>query len=205
MATMYPEQEHLAALDVETARLENALAASNAALDELREQQEGQEDALRGAAQTMREAKELDDACCVTIEGLRSENARLNGMLLLERDRDEVNRAKHGDILRAKAREADTARAASEAREEALDARLAKLRDSIVRATALVAEKDALRATNAQRHDVNADMAALIRSGSVCVHRVPSCTLTPPPSHTPLTPPPSLLPSTKPAGTLLTS
>ena len=169
MATMYPEQEHLAALDVETARLENALAASNAALDELREQQEGQEDALRGAAQTMREAKELDDACCVTIEGLRSENARLNGMLLLERDRDEVNRAKHGDILRAKAREADTARAASEAREEALDARLAKLRDSIVRATALVAEKDALRATNAQRHDVNADMAALIRSGSVCV------------------------------------
>ena len=41
MATMYPEQEHLAALDVETARLENALAASNAALDELREQQEG--------------------------------------------------------------------------------------------------------------------------------------------------------------------
>jgi hypothetical protein len=153
----------------------------------------------------MREAMELDDACCVTFEGLRSENARLNGMLLLERDRDEVNRAKHGDILRAKAREADTARAASEAREEALDARLAKLRDSIVRATALVAEKDALRATNAQRHDVNADMAALIRSGSVCVHRVPSCTLTPPPSHTPLTPPPSLLPSTKPAGTLLTS
>jgi hypothetical protein len=142
---------------------------STVALAVLREQHDALDKALRAERDVLRDATSLDAECRQTLRSLAEDNARMNGLVMIERGRGETQSATHEAKLRELSRQGDTARNAAASRERALRARIAKLDESVGRATALVGEKEAQLAKNARLRANNGRMEHLLGQGSACV------------------------------------
>lgn len=140
-----------------------------AALIELRAQHAELATSLDAERDVLSDATSLDAECLQTLRSLAEDNARMNGLIMIERSRGEAQSVTHEAKLCELSRQGDIARSAAASRERTLQARIAKLSESVGRATALVGEKVAHRSKNARLLANNARMEHLLSRGSACV------------------------------------